>query len=246
MLRPCVALLAVLLSGCAAGVEETSFSGAAAGRAQTQPPRRYLALGDSYTIGQSVKGRERWPLQLAASVRASGVSLADPLIIAETGWTSVDLMRAMDEVKPQGPFALVTVLIGVNDQYQGRDLDAYRQELRQLLQRSAALANCDSSRVIVLSIPDWSVTPFAAGRDRARVATEIARFNAVNRDEAARAGMRQVDVTPQSRRAGEDRTLLADDGLHPSAKMYAGWVELARPVVLEVLARPEVSSCEPP
>jgi lysophospholipase L1-like esterase len=193
------------------------------------PSRRFLALGDSYTIGESVAVADRWPNQVAHTLRAKGVAIADPEIIAKTGWTTDELSSAIDAAKPHGPFALVTLLIGVNDQYRGRDSEQYRKEFAALLKRSITFAGGDPDRVIVVSIPDWGVTPFAASRDRAKIGREIDLFNAVNREETKRAGARYADVTPGSRLAATDPMLVAPDGLHPSAAMYAQWVAVITP-----------------
>jgi lysophospholipase L1-like esterase len=175
------------------------------------PRVRYLALGDSYTIGESVAEAERFPEQLAREL-----GIPRPQIIAKTGWTTDELSAAIDEAKPEGPFDLVTLLIGVNNQYRGRDSLQYRYELRTLLQRAIAFAGDDPSNVIVVSIPDWGVTPFAEGRDRAKIAAEIDRYNYINREEASRAQARYVDITAISR--GNDPSLVAEDKLHPSGK----------------------------
>jgi lysophospholipase L1-like esterase len=200
-------------------------------------PIRYLALGDSYTIGASVTPAERWPVQLAAQLRANGFLVAEPLIIARTGWTTDELMAGIERQPPEGRFDLVSLLVGVNNQYRGRSSDEYRTQLRQLLHTAIAYAGGQPTHVIVLSIPDWSVTPFAAGHQRAAIAAAIDRFNAINRDEATQAGARYVDITPVSRQALQDPTLLATDGLHPSGKMYAQWVELVLPAALAALGQ---------
>lgn len=197
---------------------------------------RFLALGDSYTIGEGVDEGERWPVRLAAMLRERGVDVADPEIIARTGWTTDELSAAIDDADPHGPYALVSLLIGVNNQYRGRDAEEYRAEFVGLLRRAIGFAGGDARRVIVLSIPDWGVTPFADGRDRARIAAEIDAYNAINRDEAARAGARWVDVTAQTRQAGADPSFLVGDGLHPSARSYAEWSRLALPAAQEALA----------
>ncbi|HEX8411976.1 MAG TPA: SGNH/GDSL hydrolase family protein [Thermoanaerobaculia bacterium] len=185
-------------------------------------PRRYLALGDSYTIGESVDATERFPAQLAREL-----NLGEPQFIAKTGWTTDELNAAIDAADPRGPFDLVTLLIGVNNQYRGRSADEYRGEFTALLQRAIGFAGGDAKKVIVVSIPDWGVTPFAEGRDRANIAREIDRYNAINREEAARAGAKWVDITPISRRS--DAGLVAADGLHPSARQYTEWVRLIAP-----------------
>lgn len=201
------------------------------------PSPRFLALGDSYTIGESVAVADRWPNQLALRLRKSGIDIADPEIIAKTGWTTDELSLAIDAAKPHGPYALVTLLIGVNNQYRGRDAEQYRKEFAALLERAIAFAGGDPKRVVVVSIPDWGVTPFAAGRDRTKIGREIDLFNAINREETKRAGARYADVTPGSRLAATDPTLVAPDGLHPSAKMYTSWVSVIEPQARAALGR---------
>ena len=190
---------------------------------------RYLALGDSYTIGDGVPAAERWPEQLAARLRASGAKIPEPEIIAKTGWTTDELAAAIARRNPQGPYALVSLLIGVNNQFRGRSVEEYRAQFIALLDKATTLADREARRVIVLSIPDWGVTPFAEGRDRAEIATAIDSFNAVARDETRRAGAHWVDITPASRAAALDSTTVVADGLHPSGAMYAKWAELADP-----------------
>ncbi len=197
---------------------------------------RFLALGDSYTIGESVAPAERWPMQLAALLRAEGFKVGEPIIVATTGWTTDELSAGIDRADPQGAYELVSLLIGVNNQYRGRGLDEYRQQFETLLQRAFAFAGGQPTRVLVLSIPAWSVTPFAADRDRAAIAAAIDAFNAVNREEAERLGAHYVDVTAFSRTAAADPTLIAADGLHPSGKMYAEWAKLAFSAACQALS----------
>ncbi|CAN5529179.1 SGNH/GDSL hydrolase family protein [soil metagenome] len=196
---------------------------------------RYLALGDSYTIGQSVPEAERWPVQLATQLNAAGIVTESPQIIARTGWTTDDLLYALANEKPQGPFDLVSLLIGVNNQFQKRSSDEYRAQFRTLLQKSIALAGGKASHVLIVSIPDWGVTPFAQKRDRQTIAAEIDLFNSINQAEASAVGVPYVDITPISRQATIDVSLVADDGLHPSGKMYKQWVELMLPLVKAAL-----------
>lgn len=198
---------------------------------------QFLALGDSYTIGEGVTEGERWPVQLVARLRAEGRNMDAPLIIARTGWTTDELAVGIDTAVPVGPYDLVSLLIGVNNQYRGWSAATYRQEFADLLARAIHFAGGEARRVVVLSIPDWGVTPFAQGRDRAKIATEIDAFNAINRDEAARAGVGYVDVTAVSRQATTNPALMAHDGLHPSGQMYAAWVQLALPIVSHCLER---------
>lgn len=201
---------------------------------------RYLALGDSYTIGESVSENERFPAQLTRELAARGFSLDAPQIIARTGWTTDELSGAIAANEPRGSFDLVTLLIGVNNQYRGRTPENYRPEFVGLLKRAIAYAGDRPSHVIVVSIPDWGVTPF--GRHRANVASEIDAFNAVNRAETLRFGAHHVDITPASRAALHDPTLIASDGLHPSAKMYAQWVQMILPLAAEILTQPNALS----
>lgn len=198
-------------------------------------PLRYLALGDSYTIGERVPEAERWPVQLVELLRAEGIDIANPAIIAKTGWTTDELVTGIERAAPQGPYDLVSLLIGVNNQYRGRSANEYRQEFASLLDQAITFAGEDSSRVLVVSIPDWGVTPFAEGRDRAQIASEIDTFNASNRDEAVQRGVAYIDITTGSRNAATNPDLVAEDGLHPSAAMYTEWAQQALPVALEAL-----------
>ena len=199
---------------------------------------RYLALGDSYTIGERVAPADRWPERLAAALRSDSLPVADPEIVAVTGWTVAELDAGIDASDPQGPFDLVTLLIGVNDEFRGGTVEAYRPAFRAMLDRAIGFAGGDARHVVVLSIPDWSVTPFAtddAGRtDQASVATNLAAFNAAARAETERAGARWVDIWDVSRAHGA--TEVAGDGLHPSGAMYARWTALALPEARAALA----------
>ena len=207
--------------------------------AQPAPEIRILSLGDSYTLGESVGDKERWPVRLAAVLRAHGLRVIDPTIVARTGWTTDELSAGIDDARLAGPFDLVTLLIGVNNQYRGRSVTEYREQFRALLARATRFAGGHASHVIVLSIPDWGLMPFASDRDRARIAADIDAFNAVTREETVRGGARFVDITAISRRVSQEPGLVAGDGLHPSGEMYARWVEATLPTALDILgARP--------
>ncbi|WP_343651749.1 SGNH/GDSL hydrolase family protein [Stenotrophomonas sp.] len=199
---------------------------------------RYLALGDSYTIGEAVDVGGRWPHQLAAALRAEGVTLAEPQTIATTGWTTDELDAGIDAAAPQGPFDFVSLLIGVNNQYRGRALDEYRAQFQALLQRAIGFAGGRTERVLVLSFPDWGVTPFGAGsgRDLAQVAAQTDAFNAAAAAICEAHAVAFVDITDISRAYGHDPAMIADDGLHPSAAMYALWSARALPVATRLLA----------
>lgn len=193
-----------------------------------------LALGDSYTIGEAVAAHERWPAVLAQRLRHGGTPIDEPQIVAVTGWATDELAQGMDAAVLLPPYDLVTLQIGVNNQYRGRPADDYRAQFAGLLERAIALAGDRAARVVVASIPDWGVTRFAReqGRDRARIAAELDAYNALARAESERAGARFVDITGISRQHPE---LLADDGLHPSAAQYALWVEAIEPAVRAAL-----------
>ncbi len=203
-------------------------------------PLSFLALGDSYTIGEGVEPALRWPVQMAAALRESGLALADPQIIATTGWTTDELDAGIDAAAPQGPFALVTLLIGVNNQYRGRSVHEYRDQFDALLQRALGFAGGKARRVIVLSIPDWGVTPFAiaSGRDRMQIAHELDAYNAAAAAVCARHEVAFVDITDLSREYGGETVMLAEDGLHPSAAMYALWHRRTYQVARVQLAEP--------
>lgn len=198
----------------------------------------YLALGDSYTIGEGVDESSRWPMQLARACRVDGLAMADPRIIAATGWSTEELSAAMDEVEPLGKWNVVSLLIGVNDQYRGYAVDDYRASFSRLLQRAIALADSDPRQVFVLSIPDWGVTPFARAELRSprRIARELNAFNTIAREICTAQGVAFIDITEVSHELGTQPDMLVEDGLHPSAAMYAEWTRLALPVVRELLA----------
>jgi len=202
------------------------------------PALTYLALGDSYTIGEAVQQAESYPYQLTASLNSADLSVQKPDIIAVTGWTTDNLIDAIDKSDlKNNQYDFVTLLIGVNDQYQRLSKDNYRTRFAQVLQTAIKFAHGDAGKVFVVSIPDWGVTPFANGQD-AMIGTDINAFNAINKDETAKAHVpNYIDITPESRDAASDRALIAGDGLHPSGKMYAEWVKMLAPVVKAALAK---------
>ena len=197
---------------------------------------RYLALGDSYTIGESVEESGRWPVQLAKSLREEGIAIAEPRIIATTGWTTDELSAAMDAAEPLGQWDFVTLLIGVNNQYRGRSAEEFAGEFDALLQRAIGLAGNRADRVLVLTIPDWGVTPFGArsGRDLAQVAAQLDAYNATVAKVSAARGVQVADIAPVSRERGA--TLIAADGLHPDARLYAEWTKIALPAARRLLS----------
>ncbi len=199
----------------------------------TRPPR-LLALGDSYTVGEGVPEAGRWPVQLARRLAAEGVMLAPPHIIAATGWTTDALSAAMDAAQLTPGVDLVTLLIGVNNQYRGRSAAEYIVQFGQLLARAVALAGGRPGRVVVVSIPDWGVTRFARehGHDAAAIGATLDRFNALAQATTEAAGAAFIDITDLSRKHSDE---LADDGLHPDARQYARWVERIAPAAHRAL-----------
>lgn len=198
---------------------------------------RYLALGDSYSIGEGIADAGRWPVQLAQRLHAEGITLAPVRILAQTGWTTGELAAAMDAAEPLGDWDFVSLLIGVNDQYRGLPLAGYAPAFDALLRRAIALAGHRAGRVLVLSIPDWGVTPFARSELRSprRIAAELDAYNATAATCCDRLGVAFVDITGISGDCGDAADMLASDGLHPSAAQYARWVEAALPVARRLL-----------
>lgn len=204
---------------------------------QSKNKLNYLALGDSYTIGESVPDSGRFPMQLVSALQKNNISVNTPEIIATTGWTTDELADAIKKKQSQllPKYDLVSLLIGVNNQYRGRDAEEYRVQFKDLLKTSITFAGGVKSKVFVVSIPDWGVTPFAEGRDRKKIGEEIDLYNKINKEETLKEGIVYVDITPESRNAATDKSLVAADGLHPSEKMYSEWVELMLPQVTKML-----------
>ena len=195
------------------------------------PPLHYLALGDSYTIGESVPAEACWPMQLTEQLRRHGVVIDDPRIVAVTGWTTDELSAGMDRARLALSYDLVTLQIGVNNQYRGRDSQEYGNQFEALLQLALRLAG-SPDHVFVLSIPDWGVSPFAANRDRSRIAHEIDAFNAIAQAITRREGPAFLDITTHSRTAGADPAAFTADGLHPAKTTAAHWArELAAQLI---------------
>ncbi len=198
------------------------------------PVKKWLALGDSYTIGQGVTIAESYPAQTANLLTLSGINMGLSDYIATTGWTTDNLDAAIRTKNP-GKYDVVSLLIGVNDQYQRHDTTGYRQRFTGLLIKAIELANEKKENVFVLSIPDYSVTPFAAGSDTAQIRKEIDWFNAINKNVTAAFNCPYLDITPSTRDAANDRTLIASDGLHPSGLEYKRWANRLAPMMLPVL-----------
>jgi lysophospholipase L1-like esterase len=197
----------------------------------------YLALGDSYTIGEQVPMQENFPHQAAQLLRKKHIDIADPVIIATTGWTTDELAASIREHNLKETFSVVSLLIGVNNQYRGRSVENYKEELEQLINQSIAFAGGKADHVFVLSIPDWGVTPFAEGKDRHKVATEIDAYNAAKKDIALAHKCHYIEITESTRKNGQDAAYLAGDGLHPSGKEYAVWAERLADKIAETIKK---------
>jgi len=187
---------------------------------KAQQDKKFLALGDSYTIGESVAEAERWPNQLVAKLK-----LTAPRIIATTGWRTDNLKDAIKAANLKPEYDLVSLLIGVNNQYQGKSIEIYEREFEELLQTSIKLAKGKKKNVFVVSIPDYGYTPFGKAKQE-KISEELDQFNAINKRIAAKYGVKYFNITEISRKGLEDAELVAGDGLHPSGKMYAQWVEV--------------------
>lgn len=185
----------------------------------------FLALGDSYTIGESVAEDQRWPMQLSAKLNEAGAKVSTPKIIATTGWRTDQLKEAIAATQLEDSYDLVSLLIGVNNQYQGRTVESFAPEFEELLQTAIEKAGGIKAHVFVLSIPDYGKTPFGAAKEE-EIARELDAYNAVSKEICAKYNIDYFDITPISRVAKVDPELVAADNLHPSAKMYTQWVEL--------------------
>ena len=184
-----------------------------------------LSLGDSYTIGEGVPFHENFPSQTVQLLRKSGFHFQVPEVIAKTGWTTDELQTAMNQYTFLPSYDFVTLLIGVNNQYRGQKIGEYESEFENLLKQAIRFSGGHHNRVIVLSIPDWGVTPFAQGKDRAMIGKEIDAYNQINKKVADEQKVFYINITPSTREADKDPFLLATDGLHPSAREYARWAE---------------------
>ncbi len=192
---------------------------------QNVKPLTYLALGDSYTIGESVAEQDRWPVQLVTALKTKGVSVGNPEIIATTGWRTDDLKKAIITRNPPKTFDMVSLLIGVNNQYQGKSSESYAMEFEDLMKMAIEFAGGDRSKVFVVSIPDYGFTPFGKPK-QAEITKALDDFNAVNKSITQKHGIKYFDITGISRKGLEDNSLVAADGLHPSGKMYTEWVNI--------------------
>lgn len=227
-----IAILMLFLFAC--NKKQTAINYTPLNPAASDSTKTFLALGDSYTIGQGVSTAERFPHQTVSILKAKGINIATPTYIATTGWTTNSLQNAIETNRP-AKHDVVTLLIGVNDQYQTHDTTGYRLRFTQLLDKAVELANGKKQNVFVLSIPDYSFTPFAANSDTARIRLEIDWFNVINKQVTVANNITYLDITTSSREGRYDRSLIAGDGLHPSGLEYKKWAERLAVLMLEAL-----------
>ena len=185
---------------------------------------RMLALGDSYTIGESVETLQRWPHQFVSALEEKGMEADEPDYIATTGWTTTQLIQGIDMYLDRDKkYNLVSILIGVNNQYQGLDISSYEPDLIKIINLALDAVQQDNSRVFMLSIPDYAYTPFGGGKSS--ISNELDAYNAINKRIASEYNIAYIDITPISRTGLDRPSLLAIDGLHPSELQYGEWVE---------------------
>ena len=195
---------------------------------------KFLALGDSYTIGQSVEISERWPVQFLKELKTNTSAIDTLQIIAQTGWRVDQLKEAMNNSNLEPPYGLVSLLIGVNNQFQGQDAVGFRPEFIEILEKSLKLVENRTERLFVVSIPDWGSSPYGKTLNRIQISKEIDDFNLVLKEESEKRGIRYFNITTISRTALTDDSLIASDGLHPSGKMYKLWVDKMIPVISKI------------
>lgn len=185
----------------------------------------YLALGDSYTIGEQVLLSESFPYQTVQLLRKKNLSFFAPEIIAKTGWTTDELQSEIDSKSFLDKYDFVSLLIGVNNQYRGRNLEEYKLQFAQLLQKAIGFTSNNVKHVFVLSIPDWSITPFAKDKEIEKIATEIDLYNNACKEISEAKGCQFIEITAQQKIESNDPKMIAEDNLHPSALEYAKWAK---------------------
>lgn len=217
-----ITLLSLILFSCSTAKKNTQ---------QNVPIQQsYLALGDSYTVGELVKTEMTFPYLLVENFNNNGYSFKSPTVIAQTGWRTDELLIAMKPIEEQ--YDLVSVLIGVNNQYQGVEIGQYRHEIKLILEKAIQFCKNKENGVFAYSIPDYSVMPAMRGKDAEKIASEIKIYNEYYREICKELGISFYNITPFSRMAKKDTELIADDKLHPSGKMYNLWVQKTAPEII--------------
>lgn len=198
-------------------------------------PYSFLALGDSYTHGENVLEEERWSVQVITLLKNRGIDIVHHDIIARTGWTTTELVNGIKCSENKKKYSMVSLLIGVNDQYRGESMTQFKTAFHTLLRIAIAFVKGNKDSVFVLSIPDWSVTPYAVNLNRKKIADEIDAFNSAAAQVCAESKIMFIDITGLSRLAWNDSAMIASDGLHLSGKMYALWAEKVLPIASSIL-----------
>ena len=195
--------------------------------------KKYLALGDSYTIGEGVEYQNNFPNQLVRELQNNGINIGLKKMVATTGWTTQELLAAIEGENFEPPYDFVTLLIGVNNQYRQKNTDSYAESFEMCLTKALSFAGNDESKVLVVAIPDYGVTPFAKFDDA--TSKQIDEYNIINNTVADKYNVAYADINPISKSAKNDLALLADDQLHPSARQYSDWVNIILPKALLLL-----------
>lgn len=190
----------------------------------SESPYSFIALGDSYTIGEGVNEDERWPNQFVDVAYENGVDFDQPMIIAETGWKTYDLLNAINQTNFTKKYDYISLLIGVNNQFNSRPIDEFEEDLNKLMDEMKRIKKNDGS-IIIISIPDWGYTPFGESSDMSDISEQINLFNSSLRKFATTNGLKYVDVTEISRRGINEPDLITNDNLHPSGIMYLEWAK---------------------
>lgn len=200
-----------------------------------ESPIRYLALGDSYTIGESVEQAGTFPYQLVERLtKELHLSFSEIKVVAKTGWTTAELQEGIKRAKPKGHYQLVTLLIGVNNQYRGYPIETYKKEFSELLNQAIGFAGGEKSRVIVVTIPDYGCTPFGAEM-AVKIDKELREYNQAAKEICDKNGVKWTDIFEISKRAKKQSELIATDNLHPSAAMYSLWANEIFPLAQSIL-----------
>ncbi len=197
----------------------------------------YLALGDSYTIGEGVSLKESFPYQVVEALRKKEFNFSAPELIAKTGWTTDELSTAIEAHAFLSKYDFVTILIGVNNQYRGGTIEEYKLEFENLLKKALQLADGKKEHVIVISIPDYSVTPFAQSKDPENISKSIDLYNSVNNALSIQYKVQHIDITKSYRKAKKNALLITGDGLHPSAMEYEKWANETVKIITDQLKK---------
>jgi lysophospholipase L1-like esterase len=196
----------------------------------------WLALGDSYTIGEACPIHESFPYQAVQLLRKEGININAPEILARTGWTTSELADQLNQTTLAADYGIVTLLIGVNNQYRGLSSSQYALEFEELLESAIRIAGNVPRHVFVLSIPNWALTPYAIERDVSAISKEVGLFNSINRKISLLHHVNYIDITTGSPETSANPGFLAPDGLHPSGRAYARWAKLLTDNILLVLS----------